>query len=1084
MNVVCKPIKEVSKSDWGGRIIACTPLNPIPNELKLNRYGNFTLSGSNLDMFNMYEEYHIDIRPDNRSKYPASYIVTGFQGIDIGENITVDPKVEFQFLKGIMSQGQAENVHTAYPNFIELILNNREAEIDYKNIPNVGPVYLEKYIDKIKGSYKSIFFMGLASEWEIKGEKKLDKLMEAFVTPDEAAQALQTNPYRVLVDVVEYGFEIADAKILQKMPEMIDSKERCEYGCLKVLKENESPDNGGQNTRIKARILANLVEMEVPEAAHHVVDVIKNGELIYYDPVSKNASIRKTYEDERFVADEILRRVGKVKSCGMDWEKFRSIDGFECTDEQAEILRLGNERSIAMLNGSAGCVDGDTEFFNGEKWKRIAEYEEGDMVLQYNEDGKAELVYPEKYIKEPCESLWHFETKYGVNQTVCDDHRIIYWSQKGFRHECKIEDIITKQLNPRSGWTGKFETSFSYSGEGIKLTDSEIKVMCAVICDGSFITDRPNSNYCRFHIKKDRKKTKLREVFTEACVEWREAESATEGYTDFYINAPIRTKEFGKEWYSCSKHQLEVICENIMFWYGSENTTSNNIKRQRFSTTSKQTADFVQFAYTTCGYRASIYENDRSGQAYFTNNKTYTRKSVEYVVGVSKTHKVGICCDNRKDHEKTIPQKVKTLDGHKYCFTVSSGALVLRRKNNIFITGNCGKSTAMACLIKMLEHYMQSYTILAPTGVASKRIAQTTGRNASTIHMFLARLQDTFCSSEYVIIDEFSMVGVELLARLFSAIPNSKIILIGDEAQLASISCGNVLYDLVCSDIIPRANLTKVFRYGVGGISTVAADIREGRPYLDSSGNPTFHAEVDDYKFTPISSNLSGVIPQVLDIYEELLDRGYNKTDIMVLSPQNVGDAGTYKINEAIQTRFNNHVYTNVSFKKPLKGEGNVEIKFKVGDRVVNTRNNYKSPVMEQTDNGLIFTGVETLIANGDIGYVRDCVFDKDLGHYLVIQYDENLIGVHGDAVEDLLLGYAISIHKSQGSQSKAVVLITHKTQKQMIKRNILYVGASRAQEYLAQLGEPKGIEAGLEIEEQKNRDTWLQDMLKEGNIY
>lgn len=751
MNVICKPVKEIFKNQESNfRVISCVAVGQPPNELCLSNWGNFTLSGSNLDMFNMYEEYHIDIRPDNRSKYPASYIVTGFQGIDIGENITVDPKVEFQFLKGIMSQGQAENVHTAYPNFIELILNNREAEIDYKNIENVGPVYLEKYIDKIKASYKSIFFMGLASEWEIKGEKKLDKLMEAFITPDEAAQAMQTNPYRVLVDVVEYGFEIADAKILQKMPEMIDSKERCEYGCLKVLKENESPDNGGQNTRIKARILANLVEMEVPEAAHHVVDVIKNGELIYYDPVSKNASIRKTYEDERFVADEILRRVGKVKSCGMDWEKFRSIDGFECTDEQAEILRLVNERSVMFLTGSAGT----------------------------------------------------------------------------------------------------------------------------------------------------------------------------------------------------------------------------------------------------------------------------------------------------------------------------------------------GKSSAMACLIKMLEHYMQSYTILAPTGVASKRIAQTTGRNASTIHMFLARLQDTICSSEYVIIDEFSMVGIELLARLFSAIPNSKIILIGDEAQLASISCGNVLYDIVCSNIIPRANLTKVFRYGVGGISTVATDIREGRPYLDSSGNPTFHAEVDDYKFTPISNDLSGVIPQVLNIYEELLDRGYNKTDIMVLSPQNVGDAGTYKINEALQTRFNNHVYTNVSFKKPLKWEGNVEIKFKVGDRVVNTRNNYKSPVMEQTDNGLIFTGVETLIANGDIGYVRDCVFDKDLGYYLVIQYDENLIGVHGDAIEDLLLGYAISIHKSQGSQSKAVVLITHKTQKQMIKRNILYVGASRAQEYLAQLGEPRGIEAGLEIEEQKNRDTWLQDMLKEGNIY
>jgi len=322
------------------------------------------------------------------------------------------------------------------------------------------------------------------------------------------------------------------------------------------------------------------------------------------------------------------------------------------------------------------------------------------------------------------------------------------------------------------------------------------------------------------------------------------------------------------------------------------------------------------------------------------------------------------------------------------------------------------------------------------------------------------------------------MVGVELFGRLLSTITNSKIILIGDEAQLASISCGNVLYDIVCSDIIPRANLTKVFRYGVGGISTVATDIREGHPYLDKLGNPTFQAQVDDYKFINITSKMENVVPQILETYEELLDKGYDKTDIMVLSPQNVGLVGTYIINEAIQTRFNNHVYTDVSYERQAKG-GKVNIRFKVGDRVVNTHNNYKSPVMEQGENGLFFTGVETLIANGDIGYIRDCVHDDELGNYLVVQYDEHLIGVIGDAIEDLLLGYAISIHKSQGSQSKAVLMVTHRSQKEMLKRNLLYVGASRAQEYLVQIGDVNSIDSGLQLQEQKNRETWLQDLLK-----
>ena len=97
------------------------------------------------------------------------------------------------------------------------------------------------------------------------------------------------------------------------------------------------------------------------------------------------------------------------------------------------------------------------------------------------------------------------------------------------------------------------------------------------------------------------------------------------------------------------------------------------------------------------------------------------------------------------------------------------------------------------------------------------------------------------------------MVGVELFSILLSVVPRSKIILIGDDAQLASISCGNVLHDIINSGAAPRADLTKVFRYGIGGISTVATDIRNGKPYLDSSGNPIFNAQVNDYKCIPHS---------------------------------------------------------------------------------------------------------------------------------------------------------------------------------------------------------------------------------------
>lgn len=738
MNITCKPIKEIFKSrDSDFRVISCVPMGQAPNELALNNWGNFTLSGSNLNPFKLFQEYAIEIRPDNRSKYPASYIVVGFQGIDVGKEIKVDKEVELNFLESTMSSKQAMNVHTAYPNFIELILNNREEEIDHKKIYNVGPVYLEKYISDIQSSCRTIFFMGAAIEWGIKGNK-IENLATAFPTPEEASKALRDSPYEVLIDIVGYGFNAADEKILDVAPNMIDSKNRCEYGCLEILKQNE---NETQCTRLEYDVLESMLGHLAPEASHHFEDAIKQSPEIYHDTESDYVSKRKTYRQEKFIASEILRRIENKTPCGMNWEKFRSIDGFDCTDEQAEILRLANDREIAVLTGSGGT----------------------------------------------------------------------------------------------------------------------------------------------------------------------------------------------------------------------------------------------------------------------------------------------------------------------------------------------GKTTAMVCLIRMLEHYQKSYTILAPTGVAAKRISQTTGRKASTIHMLLARLEESICSSDYVLVDEMSMVDVDLFATLLSSVPYSKIVLIGDEAQLTSISCGNVLHDIINSGAVPRANLTKVFRYGIGGISTVATDIRNGKPYLDDFGNPVFKAKVNDYNFIPIQSKPDKALPQIIETYEQLLDQGYKTSDIMVLSPYNVQDVGTYKINEAIQSKFNKHEYTPISYNKTK----DVEIKFKVGDKVVNGRNNYKSKIMEQGDEGLYFTGGKTLIANGDIGVVRDCLHDKELGHYLVVQYDEHLVGVVGKEVNDLLLGYAMSIHKSQGNQAKAVILVTHHTHRKNINRNMLYVGVSRAQEQLIQIGDVNGIEMGLDVLASE-RDTWLMDMLRE----
>lgn len=374
-----------------------------------------------------------------------------------------------------------------------------------------------------------------------------------------------------------------------------------------------------------------------------------------------------------------------------------------------------------------------------------------------------------------------------------------------------------------------------------------------------------------------------------------------------------------------------------------------------------------------------------------------------------------------------------------------------------------GKSTSMKALVRMLEANGKSYTILAPTGIAAKRISFTTGRKASTIHKFLAADKD-FSLGDYVIIDEMSMVGVELLGALFTRLsPITKIVFICDEAQLASISCGNIVQDIIDSGIVPVAKLTKVFRYGIGGIATIATDTRMGTKFL-----PPY--SFDDYEFIPITKNAIG---QVAEKYNELLLKGYKSDDIMILCPFNKSKIGSYLINNEIQSQHNFSPETKAKYKRD-----GYDIELKVGDKVINVQNNYNMTQMELTDeNTYIESEAPLAIMNGDIGYIRAYREFNDFPE-LLIQYDNGLALAKSSDIKNLLLGYSISIHKSQGSQAKVVIVVIDKSHKGMCSRNLLYVALSRAQERLIEIGDIDVINDALQIQEEKERETWLKELL------
>lgn len=355
--------------------------------------------------------------------------------------------------------------------------------------------------------------------------------------------------------------------------------------------------------------------------------------------------------------------------------------GYSHLDNAIRGLILGE---VTILSGLNGCVDCDTEFFNGFEWKRISEFKQGDKVLQYNSDGTSELVVPQRYIKAHCQTLHLFKTKYGVNQCLSDEHNVVYQTSKGHLAKKAVVDLIKQHNNSTHGFNGRFYTTFKHDGDGIDLTDEQIRVMCAVICDGSFSFKFANKNIVRINIKKQRKKERLERLLQDANISYRKEQynpNDKEHYT-YLFESPRIEKEFSDYWYNCSNKQLQVIADEILHWDGYVTDI-----RKSFSTTSKKTADFVQFVFSATGRRATIGIDDRVGTSH--SNSKYVYKSICYSVHIYSNSMVSLI--NTK--EKTKIEDYATKDGYKYCFTVPSGMLILRREGKINITGNSGKSS-------------------------------------------------------------------------------------------------------------------------------------------------------------------------------------------------------------------------------------------------------------------------------------------------------------------------------------------------------------------------------------------------------
>ena len=678
------------------------------------QYGTISLKGTGIADLKMGQSIDCIIEPCVDDKYKYSYKFIGFAGFVAKDGkFNLTEKAELQTLRSLMTNGQAESCHAAYPHFVSMVLNGEEAKLDYKKIRGVGKVLLPRYINKIKTINKRVEFMGETYAWGIENDEDINKIAATYKNVYGFSKDINTNPYAVMINLLEWSFDRADRVITKKTCQLVDSYERCEAATIYALKHNELDGN----TRMQAKQLFDMVKQKAPQCVHHLLNVVTKSAQVHYDAPSQNTALQATYSAEQHIADVIKKKIANPHYYPMDWQKFTSVDGLELTDEQSQILEMACKQDVMMLTGSAGT----------------------------------------------------------------------------------------------------------------------------------------------------------------------------------------------------------------------------------------------------------------------------------------------------------------------------------------------GKSQTTKAIIEMLEANNYTYTLLSPTGIAAKRLREATGREASTIHMFLA------CDGnlgDYVLIDEMGMVSVHLLSMLFDKVTDhTKIIFIADPSQLASIACGNIVEDMLDSGIVPVCNLTKVFRYNTSGIITIATDVRNG---VNDHLTDTF----TDYKFIETDTL---VIKQIEQEYARLLADGYSKDDVLILSPFNKGDVGSLAINAAIQAKFNPNELSKVGHTV-----NDTPIYFKVGDKVINKKNEYAMPLVDDDT---------AFVANGDIGTVMEIVPDEK-EPYMIVRYDCGDCIVDKAHIKNTLLAYAISIHSCQGSQAKAVIVVIDRSHVRMLSRNLCYTAVSRAQERLILIGDEAAIQEGLRVQEEKERDTELKEML------
>lgn len=409
--------------------------------------------------------------------------------------------------------------------------------------------------------------------------------------------------------------------------------------------------------------------------------------------------------------------------------------------------------------------------------------------------------------------------------------------------------------------------------------------------------------------------------------------------------------------------------------------------------------------------------------------------------------------------------------GTEYAPDQREAILKAARSTVMLLTGGpgTGKTTTVNGILGLFDRLGIKTVLAAPTGRAANRMKELCGREAATIHRLLETQYDpesgNLCfmhdeseplKADAVVVDETSMVDILLMAALLKALkPHCRLILVGDPDQLPSVGAGNLFSDLIRSGKVPTVRLTEIFRQARESLIIMNAHA------INAGQLPELTVKNKDFFFLQ-RRDMQRAVDTIVDLCTRRLPQnmGIPADQIQVLSPTRKTDAGTAALNMRLQAALNP---PSVDKQEHKRGK----ILFRVGDRVMQIKNNYD--IMWKKTEGF---GVGTGVFNGDVGKVTDIDPGEET---MTVVFDDRQVEYTFDLLGQLELAYAMTVHKSQGSEYRAVILSVSQANPYLLTRSILYTAVTRAKELLILVGDPAVVQQMVENNRQSRRYSGLK---------